>query len=247
MSTYGTYGDDFYLNMNLNTEMEVTGQRETLLHFFEQIQKRYPSMKNFYSRDRGEYVLEEEKDGGQYRWAAVDPRRVCSGHVNPDRIDDAIDQHAMILDLVPYSLGISSLDCESLNLMLGFDFNYRGNHNQLVAEALGVPAAVEGFAGHGKGTVVGYEPSLQISLDDECRMQARISVETRTSAYHIRTSEFPEEQISVYLTIRRYGSLLHGTSYVEAIRSMHEVCIELADDYLVKNVLQPLQQAIAIR
>ena len=50
MSRFGVLSDDFYVNMNLNTEMELPQSRETVLHFFEQIQKKYPSMRNFYSR-----------------------------------------------------------------------------------------------------------------------------------------------------------------------------------------------------
>ena len=33
---------------------------------------------------------------------------------------------------------MSPLACEALDRMWGFDFNYRGNHHELVAEALGV-------------------------------------------------------------------------------------------------------------
>ena len=39
--------------------MELPTGRDTLLHFFEQLQKQYPTMQNFYSRQRGEYILEE--------------------------------------------------------------------------------------------------------------------------------------------------------------------------------------------
>src|SRR5512147_2610537 len=98
-----TLSDDYYVNMNLNTEMDLPQSRESVLHFFEQVQKLYPRMRNFYSRERGEYVLEEEKDQGSYRWATVETRRVCSGYVNPLHSDDALEQHAKVLDIVPYA------------------------------------------------------------------------------------------------------------------------------------------------
>src|SRR5690606_10908393 len=122
MSRYGSYSDDYYVNMNLNTEMDLPQNRETVLHFFEQVQKNYPTMRNFYGRDRGEFALEEEKDKGQYRWCSIEPRRVSSGQVNPASFEEAMKQHALILDLVPYFLSVSSLDCESLNMMFGFDY-----------------------------------------------------------------------------------------------------------------------------
>jgi len=62
MNPYSSLCDDFYVNMNLGTEMELPTSRETVLHFFERIQKTYPTMRNFYCRDRGDFVLEEDKD-----------------------------------------------------------------------------------------------------------------------------------------------------------------------------------------
>ncbi len=34
------------------------------------------------------------------------------------------------------------LDCEALDVMYGFDFTYEGNHDEVVAEALGVIPAL---------------------------------------------------------------------------------------------------------
>ncbi len=247
MSHYNSFSDDYYINMNLNTEMELPQTRETVLHYFEQIQKHYPRMRNFYCRDRGEFVLEEDKDRGNYRWATVEPRRICSGHVNPSSADEAFRQHQVALELAPYALTVSPLDCESLNIMFGFDFTYRGNHNQLLVEALGVAPGLERMTEIPGATVLGNEPSLQFALDEECRTQCRLSVETRTGAYHVRTGEFPEEQLSVYFTARRYGSLDPDESYVSAMKRLVDVCTELVDNYVVDNVLRPLQQAIAIK
>ncbi len=50
MSRYSSFSDDYYINMNLNTEMELPSERESILHFFEQMQKKFPTMENFYSR-----------------------------------------------------------------------------------------------------------------------------------------------------------------------------------------------------
>ena len=37
-----------------------------------------------------------------------------------------------------------------------------------------------------------------------CRLQCRLAIETRTNAYQVRTGEFPDDQISVYFTVRQY-------------------------------------------
>ena len=247
MSRYGSYSDDHYINMNLNTEMDLPQNRETLLHFFEQVQKQYPTMRNFYGRDKGEFVLEEDKERGQYRWTSIEPRRVSSGQVNPASAEEAFQQHALVLDYIPHLLSVSPLDCETLNIMYGFDFTYRGNHNQLLAEALGIVPAFEKITQVEGVTLVGHEPAIQLAFDSDCKVQCRIGVETRTSAYHIRTGEFPEEQLSVYLNARRYGSLEAGETYVSTLNRLVEVSKELIDNFLVANVLLPLQQAIAIR
>ena len=54
MNPYSSLADDYYVNMNLSTEMELSGSRETILHYFEQMQKIYPQMRNFYAREKGE-------------------------------------------------------------------------------------------------------------------------------------------------------------------------------------------------
>jgi hypothetical protein len=247
MHGYRACSDDFYINLNLNTEMELIPNRETILHYFEQLQKRFPSMRNFYCRERGEHVLEEDKGRGQYRWATVELKRICSGHVNPDSIEDALEQHELVLELAPYALSMSPLDCESLNLMYGFDFTYRGNHNQLVVDALGLIPALEGMMHYPGATAIAFEPSIQIATDEDCRVQCRLSIETRTSAYHVRTGEFPEDQLSVYVTARRYSSLDPGETFVHALHRLQSLCSDVIDNHVAPHVLRPLQQAIAMK
>jgi len=247
MNPYSSVCDDFYVNMNLGTEMELPSNRETVLHFFERIQKTFPSMRNFYCRERGDFVLEEDKDKGNYRWCTIEPRRVCSGQVNPETIEHALQQHRLVLDLAPYLLTVSPLDCEALDLLFGFDFTYRGNHNQVVAEALGVSPALERIAEIPGGTVINHEPSLTIALDEECRMQCRLSVETRTNAYQIRTGDFPEEQLSVYVTARQYGSLAADRSFAETLEELTRVCREVVEGQVIEHVLRPLARTIALK
>ena len=247
MSRYDEYSDDYYVNMNLSTEMDLPTNRETLLHFFEQVKKRHPGLCNFYNRERAEFVLEEEKDQGSYRWTSVESRRISAGQVNPKSIDEAFQVHRDVMEIVPYALSVSSLDCESLNVMFGFDYTFRGNHNQLVAEALGLPPALEAMQQMAPSAVLNYEPQIQFALDDACRYQCRMSIETRTNAYHVRTGEYPEDQLSVYLTARRYGTLESGETFADALKKLNETCVNLVDNYLIENVLLPLQQTIAIQ
>lgn len=247
MHRYSSLCDDFYVNMNLGTEMELPSNRETVLHFFEQIRKKFPTMRNFYARDKGDFVLEEDKDQGQYRWTTIEPRRVCSGHVNPDSVEAALAQHELVLDLAPHLLSLSPLDCEALDLLFGFDFTYRGNHNQLVTEALGVAPAFERLLDMPGTSVIHYEPSVTLALDDECRQQVRISVENRTNAYQVRTGDFPEEQLSVYVTARQYGSLGPEMTFATALSRLAKICQEMVESYVIDNILQPLARTISMK
>ena len=234
MMPYASLADDFYVNMNLATEMELPSSRETILQYFEQLQRRYPTMRKFYCRDKRDYVLEEDKEQGRYRWAAVETRRLCSGQVNPGSLEEAVTQHRLVLDMAPAFLSVSPLDCEALDVLFGFDFAFRGNHNALVAEALGVPPAFERFADLPGAKVINCEPSLTLAMDEDCRTQ-------------VRTGDFNEEQLSVYVTARQYGSLEHDTTYVDALDRLARLAREVVDACVVEQILRPLARTISLK
>jgi hypothetical protein len=247
MHPYQACCDDFYCNMYLHTEMRLPQNRETVLHFFDHVRRRFPIMTNFYARQRGEFCIDQEKLDGQYRWVSIEPQRLTSGAVNPDALETAIQQHQTILDMVPYELSIGHLDCESLNLTMGFDYQYRGNHSELLAEALGMVPALERLANATPEPLLGYEPSLQFALDSDYKTQCRVSFETRSSAYQVRTGDYGEEALSVFLTVRRYSSLNMEEEFSTELGRLAIIAEKLVNEYLVENVLQPLQKTIALK
>lgn len=238
--------DEFHVNANLNTEIALPSERGTLLHYFEQIQKHYPSMRNFYSREKGEYVLEEDKDSGFYRWTLLEGKRITSGWMNPPILNEAMDFNRVVFELIPFTLNVSTLDCESMNLTFGFDFAYRGNHNELVAEALGFNPAFEKGRAMGR-KLIAQDNSLTMALEEDCRTQFRLNIEPRSTAYQIRSGEYGEEPLSVYLTVRRYGSLDAGDNYVALLDRLYERGMHLLNEFVIESVLLPVQQAIAIK
>ncbi|HUS38101.1 MAG: hypothetical protein WBF93_11510 [Pirellulales bacterium] len=247
MNGYDSLSDDFYINMTLSTEMNLPDNRESILHFFERIQKKYPTMRNFYCREKGDFVLEEDKGSGQYRWISIESRRICSGHVNPSSLDDAMEQHRLVLELVPYMLSVSPLDCEALDLLFGFDFTCRGNHNQMVTEALGTNSAFDYLMNGTGAAVINHEPSITLALDEECRQQCRLSVETRTNAYHVRTGDYPDDQLSVYVTARQYGSLDPDTTFKDTLDRLVQINTDMVEAGVAEHILQPLARTIAMR
>src|SRR5437879_10606429 len=63
-------------------------------------------MTDFDCRENGEYVLEENREQGSYRWVTLETRRVCTGYVNPPELEDADKHHERVLELAPYHLDL---------------------------------------------------------------------------------------------------------------------------------------------
>jgi hypothetical protein len=247
MNPYSSLCDDFGLYVYLNSKMELPTGRETILHFFDSLQKTFPQMTDFECRENGEYVLEENREQGSYRWVTLESRRICTGFVNPPALELADTQHERVLELAPYHLDLSPLDCEALDVVFAFDFTYTGNHDEVVVEALGLNSVLENLVQVPGHRVINYEPSLMLSLDDDCRLQCRLSLETRTNAFQIRTGQFPEAPISVYFTVRQYWGRHPFKSFGESFRNQRRIAQELVDSHILDGVVRPLAQAIATK
>ena len=247
MNPFADEADDFYVNLNLNTEMDLPTSRDTVLHYFEQMKKAFPDLRNFYTRESGDLVLEGSKENRSYRWLALEPKRLCSGMVNPATTAEAYRQHEMVLELAPHLLTISVLDCEALDVMYGFDFTYEGNHDEVVAEALGLGPGLETLADRSGSRVINYEPTVTLALEESCRLQARVSIETRTNAYQVRTGEFGDDQISLYFTVRQYWGAGSDASFLEAFRRQRKIGEEMLHSSIMPRMVRPLAQAIASR
>jgi len=247
MNPYAQFADDTFVNLNLNTELPLPQQRETVLEFFGRVQKSYPTMRNFFARETGDFVLEEDKDQPAYRWMSLETKRICSGFVNPPSIDEAMKQHFLALDLAPYMLSVSPLDCEAMDFLMGFDFAFKGNHDELIAEAFGGGSLMESLLSTPGSRALKFDPSITISLDETCRRQCRLSIETRTNAYQVRRNDYGEEPISVYFTLRQYGSQAHDSSLSTTFNELREAAESLLQEHVVEQVLKPLAAAISRR
>jgi hypothetical protein len=247
MTPYSSLCDDFGIYVYTNTKMELPNNRETVLHFFDSLRKTFPEMTDFEHRESGEFVLEEDREQGSYRWVTLEAQRICSGYVNPPSVELADTQHERVLELAPYHLDFNALDCEALDVLFAFDFMFTGNHDEVVAEALGLNTTLESLMQMPGTRVLNYEPSLMLSLDDNCRLQCRLSIETRTNAYQIRTGNYPEAPISVYFTIRQYWGRQPFKNFIESYRNQRKVCQELVDNHIIPAVVRPLAQTIAAR
>jgi hypothetical protein len=244
MNPYSSLCDDFGVYTYVNTKMPLPTGRETILHFFDGLRKTYPTMMDFDVRENGEFVLEEDREQGSYRWVTVEARRFCAGYVNPPDLESADTLHEHLMEVAPYHLGFNPLDCEALDVLFAFDFMFNGNHDEVVAEALGMNTTLESLLQMPGSKVINYEPSLMLALDEACRLQCRLSIETRTNAYQIRTNNFPEAPITVFFTVRQYWARQAGKTFQEGYQSQRKICQELVDNHVIPAVIKPLSQTI---
>jgi hypothetical protein len=221
--------------------------REPVLHFFEAVQKAFPKMTDFEKRSDGEYMLEEDRESGSYRWCSLDGRRLCMGFVNPPTLEDADAHNQRILEMAPYHLDLHAMQAESMDVLYYFDFIYQGNHDEVVAEALASGTPLEGLASIPGGRVLHYQPALMIALDDACQLQCRLSLDTRTSAYQVRTGQFPESPISVYFTVRQFWGKQPFKTFAESYQNQRRVLDELVNSYVLPQVINPLAKAISAK
>lgn len=247
MNPYSSLCDDFYLTCYLNTELELPQTRDTVLHFFEQVGKAFPRMTNFFGRENNEYVLEEDREQASYRWMSLESRRLASGYLNPGNLEDCHKQHELMLELAPPILSVSPLDCEAVDVMFGFDFSYKGNHDEVVCDALARDSKFDSLLNLPNAKVVNFEPTLTLALDEQCRLQCRVSVVTRTNSYQVRTNQFSEEAVSIHFTVRQYWGIGTEMSFKQSYHRQFELGQELVQAVVVPNFVVPLADAISSR
>jgi hypothetical protein len=243
---YNCLCDEFYLDMHINTELDLPTERDTILAFFERIQKQFPSMCSFYRRDNNEYCLEEDRDAGSYRWITLEVDRIGSGVVNPGNFEAAYSQDRLVLELAPYMLGVNHLDIDSLDVTFAMDFDYTGSHDEIIAEALFSTNPLSCLLDLPSASPIGFSPAVVVALSEDCRTQARIGVESKTSVVESRKhKDKSDEAISLFFTIRQYPS---STEKFDALKSFEHQCrlaAELMADKIIPNFVQPLTSVIA--
>lgn len=244
---YAAFCEDFYVNMRLGSQLALPHSRETLLHFFERIQKTYPGMTRFRKTEAGEYNLEEDRSSQAYRWISMEQKRLSSGHVNPESIAESLKLHSLLLEMAPHHLGMSPIEIDYLDVLFGFDLAFGGNHDEIIAESLFPESPLTCLTDEPGARAVDFQPTVTVALSDDCRLQARIDIVTRTNSYQVRTGDYSDEVISVYLIVRRYWGDRPKESMATLFTEMAERADQLCTNYIVPRVLRPISSAIASR
>jgi hypothetical protein len=238
--------DDFYLDMYVNTELDLPTQRDTILTFFERIQKQFPSMGRFYRRDSNEYCLEEDRSIGRYRWITLEIDRIGSGVANPSGFEEAYCQDRLVLELIPYMLGVSHLDIDSLDVTFAMDFDYHGSHDEVIADALFVNSPFDCLLDLPFARPIGFSPAVVVALSGDGCTQARIGIESKTSVYEPgEKRQSPDQAITLSFTIRQYPPRAGGFDALKSFERQCRLAEELMAAKIVSNFVKPLVETIA--
>jgi hypothetical protein len=246
-TSYGSLTDDFGVSSYLIGKLEMPSSRETVLHFFESVRKAVPTLTDFDRRDNGEYNLEEDREAGNYRWVNLDSRKLAVGYVNPPAIEDADEHNELVLEMAAAHLDLGGIQTEAMDTLYYFDFMYQGNHDEVVAEALAASGPLEGLVKLPGSRVLHFQPTMMLALDDACQLQARMNIETRTTAYQVRTGQFNEAPISVYFTIRQFWGKQPFKTFIDSYRNQRRLLDELVTDLVIPNVINPIARTIGAR
>lgn len=248
MWDFAAFCDEFYVNSRLYLKLELSPDRDTLLHFFEQVRKHYPKMTQFYRRDdeQGSLILEEtDQEGVRRRYLRLDPTAIKFGCSNPQDAESVAKYGMTVLSQAPPQLSLSELDYDYMDVVFGFDLQYRGNHDQLVAETLFPGVKVLSAINADESLVIDCQPFFGFRLTADCQKQMYVEVKNRTSTYEICSGEFEANVLSVNLTVRRYWDAGVSRSLVEAQRDLLTTGERFAGELVVPYVVQPLQAAIS--
>ncbi|MBK8269709.1 MAG: hypothetical protein IPK83_16015 [Planctomycetes bacterium] len=246
---FGAHCDDFHIATRLFLKLNLALERETVLHFFDSIRREFPNMKKLRRRDDASIILEEDEDErGQRRWLRLDESTVRLGHHNPPTQDDSQRFADTVLKMAPYHLTLGDLDYDHIEVVFGFDLEYRGNHDQLIADTFFSNGPLAGLLNHSSiAHTIDMQPFLGVALSENCDTQAYVEIKSRTSTFEVRTGQFETQPLSVFLTVRRFFGLSEGESLLGVHRELTEIGADWAAERVVPMVIQPLAQAIASR
>lgn len=245
-TSYGALCTDFYTNLKLSLKMDLPAERETVLHLFDRLRKSEPGMDKFRRYD-DEFSLESSRREAEYKWLSLRRTSVRTGHVNPASMDDAYAYHKLILRIAPYHLTISPLDVDYMELLFGFDLECKGNHDEVVYEALFADGPLAGLAkplGEHPPKIVDVQPVIGLQLDEAGDLHAYFEVKTRHRNRRGQAGRYRDEPISLFVTLRKYGPVEHVDQLLQNFDQLKDKAELLAAERLVPDVLTPIARQI---
>lgn len=250
----GAQCDEFFCGCRLYFKLDLAANRETVLHFFERLMREFPTLSKLRRREDGALILEEADAAAvSRRWIRLEPASLRFGCQAPTSLDEYRRYAGLILRQAPFHLTLSPLDIDHLEAIFGFELEYRGNHDQIVAETLFgdhplVNAFLEACESVGAApTVIDCQPFFGAALTGGCDLQAYVEIKNRTSTFEVRSGEYEPRPLTVYLTVRKYWMERSIEALAPQYLRLVDVGEQLASRFVIPQVVNPLAQAIASR
>ncbi len=242
-TSFGALCTDFYVNQKISLRMDLPTGRETVLDLFDRVRREFPTMERFRRYD-GELALESPEQSQQYSWLALRKTTIRSGCVNPESLEHAYRLHQTILEVSPYFLSISPLDIEFIELVYGFDLQAERNRNEVVFATLLADSPLAALVNPHDEAIIESQPFLGFALNSRCDVQAYMEIKTRSRTAEIAAGKFTDEPISVYLTVRQYGSLKTIDDVKSCFGALAGHGERLAEERVLPHIILPLREAI---
>jgi len=128
--------------------------------------------------------------------------------------------------------------------VLGFDLRAERNRNEVVFEALLADSPLAALIDPHDETIIESQPFLGFALNTRCDVQAYVEVKSRTRTAEIAAGKFEDEPISVYLTVRQYGSMKTVDDVKNCFGALAGHSERLAEERVLPHVILPLREAI---
>lgn len=238
--------DEFGVTSRLLLKLELAPSRETVLHFFEQTRRAFPRLMRLRRRDDGSLLLDEDATDGPRRFVRIDSDALRFGIYQAESSADVTAFAARVLDAAPAQLSLSEIDYDYFETIFSFDLEFRGNHDDLIAETFFANHPLLRVLHSDDVGVIECQPAFGVAMGEACDQQLYLELRGRTSTYEVRTGEYENTPLTVSLTARRYWSPDCGdlaAVHAEQLTLAARVC----EERVLPQVVQPLAAAIASR
>lgn len=248
MWSFGAFCDDYSVMSRMYFKLQLEPSRETVLHFFEQLRKAYPRLGKLRTRENGGLILDEDApDGAPRRFVRLDPSSLKFGTYAPPDQDAVLQFGKLVYSGAPAHLSLSDLDVDYLEVAFAFDLEYRGNHDELIAETFFANHPLTNTLAGDRTTVIDCQPFLGVTVTADCERQLTVEFKARTSTFELRSGEYEASAITVYLTVRQYWTNAGINELVRLHGELVRTGSRYAEERVLPNIVQPLAAAIASR
>ena len=163
-------------------------------------------------------------------------------------MESASELQKEVISLIPYMLGVTPLDVDSVDLSYTLSFDFQGNQDEVISEALYCGTSFNKLLEIPGSSPIGFGSNILYSLSEDCRTQLRINIDSKTSVYEVRSGNFSSAgPISIVTTVRQYPKPNERFDLMASYTKQQAILEEVMYEKVVPYFLKPISDAIAYR